>query len=106
MASLTAIIDDKKFENCMLVGDAHDTQPMIAFCSCTTHQGWQPMQGIYAIHHSKCRYYVEGIWLILFFIPLQALIKFKSHLYFEEKDLVQETENALTPCKGTKVYKA
>ncbi|XP_071808635.1 set1/Ash2 histone methyltransferase complex subunit ASH2-like [Asterias amurensis] len=33
----------------------------------------------------------------------RALIKFKSHLYFEEKDLVQETENALTPCKGTKI---
>ncbi|XP_038061625.1 set1/Ash2 histone methyltransferase complex subunit ASH2-like [Patiria miniata] len=33
----------------------------------------------------------------------RALIKFKSHLYFEEKDLVQETENDLKPCSGSKI---
>ncbi|XP_006824960.1 set1/Ash2 histone methyltransferase complex subunit ASH2-like [Saccoglossus kowalevskii] len=32
-----------------------------------------------------------------------ALIKFKSHLYFEEKDLVQETEKSLTDNDNSKI---
>lgn len=34
---------------------------------------------------------------------LQPLVKFKSHLYYEEKDLVAETEKRLQPLMGSKV---
>ena len=37
------------------------------------------------------------------FILLQPLVKFKSHLYFEEKDYVTETEKNLKPVSGSKV---
>lgn len=33
----------------------------------------------------------------------QPLVKFKSHLYFEEKDCVSEAEKNLKPAKGSKV---
>ena len=36
---------------------------------------------------------------------LQPLVKFKSHLYFEEKDCVSEAEKALQPAAGSKVNK-
>ena len=36
-------------------------------------------------------------------VYFQPLVKFKSHLYFEEKDYVQETEKTLKPLKGSLV---
>jgi len=33
----------------------------------------------------------------------QPLVKFKSHLYYEEKDHVAEAEKQLKPLKGSKV---
>nr|KAI8765884.1 set1/Ash2 histone methyltransferase complex subunit ASH2-like isoform X2 [Biomphalaria glabrata] len=35
--------------------------------------------------------------------PSQPLVKFKSHLYFEDKDNVSETEKTLKPAKGSKM---
>lgn len=35
--------------------------------------------------------------------PLQALIKFKSYLYFEEKDFVDKAEKSLKQATGSQV---
>ncbi|GCC41960.1 hypothetical protein chiPu_0025629 [Chiloscyllium punctatum] len=39
----------------------------------------------------------------LFFSVGQALIKFKSYLYFEEKDFVDKAEKSLKPATGSKM---
>lgn len=35
---------------------------------------------------------------------LQPLVKFKSHLYYEEKDQIVEALKALKPLPGSKIY--
>lgn len=40
--------------------------------------------------------------LNLFFLP-QPLVKFKSHLYYEEKDNLNEKTKSLTPLTGSKI---
>ena len=42
-----------------------------------------------------------GHWISL--LSLQPLVKFKSHLYYEEKDHVAETEKSLKPLMGSQV---
>lgn len=39
----------------------------------------------------------------IFFILLQPLVKFKSHLYYEDKDKVNETLKNLTVVPGSKI---
>ena len=36
-------------------------------------------------------------------VLIQPLVKFKSHFYYEEKDLVSETEKKLAPLSGSQV---
>lgn len=38
------------------------------------------------------------------FISAQPLVKFKSHLYYEDKDYVAETEKSLKPLDNTEVH--
>jgi len=46
----------------------------------------------YLYHSELCSGYV-----------FQPLVKFKSHLYYEEKDHVAEGEKQLKPLRGSKV---
>ena len=49
---------------------------------------------------------IENIKAVLFWPELfsfQPLVKFKSHLYFEEKDYVTEAEKKLKPQTGSQV---
>lgn len=43
------------------------------------------------------------IYLNKFFFFKQPLVKFKSHLYYEEKDQVPEALKALKPLHGSKI---
>ncbi len=48
--------------------------------------------------------YVCLDWSLIFWsFCFQPLVKFKSHLYFEEKDNVQDAEKMLKPLKGSLV---
>ena len=51
-------------------------------------------------NHNHAQYHNNWLWLVLF---LQTLIKFKSHLYFEEKDEASAIEKTLKPKEKTKV---
>lgn len=42
--------------------------------------------------------------LCVFSFSPQPLVKFKSHLYYEDKDNIQESLNNLKPLPGSKVY--
>ena len=48
-------------------------------------------------------YEINNVSNIVVSLSLQPLIKFKSHLYYEEKDYVSEAERNLTPAEGSKV---
>ena len=48
-------------------------------------------------------YITYSLNIFITYFCFQPLVKFKSHLYFEEKDYVQETEKALKPLKGSLV---
>ncbi|XP_030835126.1 set1/Ash2 histone methyltransferase complex subunit ASH2 isoform X1 [Strongylocentrotus purpuratus] len=82
---------------------------------------WRSRKGT-KFHESRGKRYSEGYGegdTLGFFIQLpektekdpiipptykdRALIKFKSHLYFEEKDQTSEAEKALVPTTGTKI---
>lgn len=41
---------------------------------------------------------------MIIFLFYQPLVKFKSHLYYEEKDQVVEALKALKPLSGSKIY--
>ncbi|XP_063968813.1 set1/Ash2 histone methyltransferase complex subunit ASH2-like [Lytechinus pictus] len=82
---------------------------------------WRSRKGT-KFHESRGKHYSDGYGegdTLGFFIQLpektekdeiipptykdRALIKFKSHLYFEEKDQTSEAEKALVPTTGTKI---
>ena len=52
----------------------------------------------YCIRIWKC-----DVDIIVFIVYFQPLVKFKSHLYYEEKDHVADTVKNLKPTSGSKV---
>lgn len=53
---------------------------------------------------SRRLYVVLSYLICLMFASFQPLVKFKSHLYYEDKDNIQESLNNLKPLPGSKIY--